>query len=53
MTRYACFRMCRLGVDYLGTVAADSEDEARQEAGRRWEIDPDDEERIDVEEDES
>ena len=49
MTRYACFRICRRGVDYLGTIAAESEDEARREAERRWENDPNDEERIEVE----
>ena len=34
--KYACFRVCPCGVDYLGTVEADSRAEAEDAAARRW-----------------
>ena len=51
MTRYACFRLCPRGVDYLGTVEAETLTEAECEAGLQWWIDVESGESLSIEED--
>ena len=50
MTQYACYRICQRGVDYLGTVEAESIDDAESLAYERWVFDEDAGEYLDVEE---
>ena len=50
--KYACFRLCPCGVDYLGTVEADSLTEATDWASWRWTINKDAGEELSIEEDE-
>ena len=50
MTSYACFRTCPRGVDYLGTVEADSMTEAEEAAERRWTVDREAGEELSIEE---
>ena len=51
MTQYACYRICQRGTDFLGTVEAESKDEAESMAYERWCFDEDAGEYLDVEED--
>jgi hypothetical protein len=52
MTRYAIFRLCPRGVDYLGTVEADSRAAAEDVAERQWTVDVEAGEELSIEEDE-
>ena len=51
MTSYACFRTCPRGVDYLGTVEAESIKEAEATARLMWSIDWGAGEALSIEED--
>ena len=50
MTQYTCFRICQRGTDCLGTVTAESINDAESLAYRRWAFDEDGGEYLDVQE---